>query len=203
MKVIKQKWEWIQKPIAPLELIEIAGRTCYKSEKKITPDSSEKFVRALIKNGHESVIEHASASVKFVTNRGVTHELVRHRLCSFSQESTRYVRYGGEIEFISPVWFSVAADNLAAQDIWKSAMNNAEKNYLKLLKYGWRPEQAREVLPNSLKAEIIVTANLREWRHVFKLRVSKAAHPQIKELLNSCLMGFQKTIPVLFDGIGL
>jgi len=200
MKVIDQKWEWAQKPIMPLETIEMAGRTCYKSEDKIAPKSAEKFAKMILKNGHHSVLEHVNASVKFTTNRGVTHELVRHRLCAFSQESTRYVRYD-KMEFIKPVWWVAAADNIAAQFEWRMAMEAAERSYIKLLKHGWRPEQAREVLPNSLKTEIVMTANLREWRDVFRLRTSNAAHPQMRELMRSCLAGFQQAIPVLFDDV--
>ncbi len=203
MKIIDQSWEWSQKPIMPLETIEMAGRTCYKSEDRITQESAEKFTRMIVKRGHESVIEHASASIRFITNRGVTHELVRHRLCAFSQESTRYVNYGGsDIQFIRPVWMDKGTDTAKnytpAELNWIMAMEKAEGAYKTLLKQGWRPEQAREVLPNSLKTEIVVTANLREWRHIFKLRTSKAAHPQIRTLMSDCLNGFRQGIPVLF-----
>lgn len=209
MKIIEQSWQWAQKPIMPLETIEMAGRTCYKSEDQITKESAEKFVRMIIKRGHESVIEHVSASVRFITNRGVTHELVRHRLCAFSQESTRYVNYGGDdIEFIRPVWMEASDQEQAAwQDygtpefIWFLSMGESETRYKTLLESGWRPEQAREVLPNSLKTEIVVTANLREWRHILKLRTSNAAHPQIRALMRDCLGGFQEVVPVIFDDI--
>ena len=200
MKIIKQSWKWMQLPTLPLEVIEECGRTCYKSEDKITNESAAKFVNSLLKSGHESVIEHVNASVKFITNRGVTHELVRHRLCAFSQESTRYVKYDGDMEFIKPVWWETSDE--APKFEWERAMKNAEEAYLNLLRQGWRPEQAREVLPNSLKTEIVVSANMREWRHIFKLRTSKAAHPQIRELMKSCLKGFQAVIPILFDDIG-
>jgi thymidylate synthase (FAD) len=204
MKVINQSWEWIQRPRLPLELIELAGRTCYKSEDKITPESSRGFVKRLLESGHHSVIEHASASIKFITDRGVTHELVRHRLASYSQESTRYCNYGGDdIQFIKPVWLSktLSHDNEDAMHTWLCIMQETETAYKVLIKKGWRPEQARSVLPNSLKTEIIMTANLREWMHVFKLRCSKAAHPQIRELMLSCLAGFQAEIPILFDNL--
>ena len=212
MKIVEQKWEWAQKPIMPLETIEMAGRTCYKSEGKITPESAEKFVRMIIKRGHESVIEHLSASVRFITNRGVTHELVRHRLCAFSQESTRYVNYSSdEIEYIRPVWLvdlalgaygvSDAKKLPSPANYWVLSMLESERAYYNMISHGWRPEQAREVLPNSLKTEIVTTANLREWRHIFKLRTSNAAHPQMRDLMRSCLAGFQDAIPVLFDDI--
>ena len=197
MKIVDQCWEWLQKPCKPLELIERAGRTCYKSEDKISQGSALKFVQMLKNSGHESVIEHAVASVRFVTNRGVTHELVRHRLASFSQESTRYVNYYMDMEFIKPVWWD---DSTAkAKRMFKNSCLLCERNYLSLLSYGWRPEQAREVLPNSLKTEIVMTANLREWMHVFNLRCSKKAHPQMRELMISCREGFRKEIPILFD----
>jgi thymidylate synthase (FAD) len=195
MKIVEQSWKWLQKPRLLLEVIEEAGRTCYKSESQITEDSSRKFVESLIKRGHESVIEHVSASVRFITNRGVTHELVRHRLCSFSQESTRYVKYDGDMEFIKPVWFNLV------NSTWADAMRGAEQYYKSLLDLGWRPEQAREVLPNSLKTEIVVTANLREWKHIFNLRCAKAAHPQIRALMISCRRGFRESIPIIFDEV--
>ena len=211
MKIIEQFWIWADKPINPLKKIEIYGRTCYKSEDKITDESAEKFVEMIIKNGHHSVLEHVSASVRFITNRGVTHELVRHRLCAFSQESTRYVNYGGkEMEFILPVWWggtslykseSPFSDRNMAQQLWLNSIAGAEKDYNHLISLGWNPGQAREVLPNSLKTEIVLTANLREWRHIFKLRTSKAAHPQMRALMIDCLTGFKEEMPAIFNDI--
>ncbi|MCD6353639.1 MAG: FAD-dependent thymidylate synthase [Proteobacteria bacterium] len=200
MKVIDQSWEWVQKPVAPLEIIEKAGRTCYKSEGKTGPGSAEKFAKMVVKQGHETVIEHAVVSVRFITNRGVTHELVRHRLSSFSQESTRYVRYKGGMEFIKPVWWNGWTEE--ERDAWEDTMRRAEATYKFLLEHGSRPEQAREVLPNSLKTEIVMTANLREWRNVFNLRCDRSAHPQIRFLMLDCLKGFTKEIPVIFDDLG-
>lgn len=215
MIIIEQSWEWIRKPVLPLELIELAGRTCYKSEDKITEDSAAKFVKRILDSGHHSVIEHAVATVKFITDRGVTHELVRHRLASYSQESTRYCNYGGgDIQFIKPVWGTyIPTGKFDLYDAektfmesssarWMRAMAEAEIYYKDLMELDdWRPEQARSVLPNSLKTEIIVTANLREWLHIFKLRCSKAAHPQIRELMLSCLEGFKAEVPVLYDNL--
>jgi len=201
MKIIDQSWEWVILPILPLETIEFAGRTCYKSECKITPDSAEKFVKMLIKRGHESVLEHVSASVRFVTNRGVSHELVRHRIASYSQESTRYVDHKTKMEFIRPVWWNDSGEQ--AQTAFEHALEDSEERYHSLRKHGWHPEQAREVLPNALKTEIVVTANLREWRHIFKLRTSSKAHPQMRSLMLSCLDGFKKEIPVIFDDINV
>ncbi len=199
MKIETQYWEWIRKPEEALSLIETAGRTCYKSEDKITQGSAERFADMLIRRGHESVIEHATATVRFFTNRGVTHELVRHRLASYSQESTRYVRYTGEMIFIKPAWWDDWPQT--AKDAWIHAMQTAEYAYLTLLQEYHPPEQARDVLPQSLKAEIIVTANLREWRHIFRLRTSPAAHPQIRALMWDCLRGFADTVPILFEDL--
>jgi len=200
MQIINQSWNWLQKPTNPLETIEKAGRTCYKSEGRITQGSAEKFAKHIVELGHETVIEHASASVRFVTNRGVTHELVRHRLCSFCQESTRYVKYH-DIEFIKPVWWNDANYSEKQRQIWQQAMLNAEQAYRAAIEAGDKPEQAREVLPNSLKTEIIVTANLREWRHIFAARCTKYAHPQIRELMLDCLQGFAKEVPIIFDDL--
>lgn len=199
MEIVEQNWKWVQKPVDVLVTIEKAGRTCYKSEDKISAGTAEEFARRILKSGHESVIEHVSASVRFVTNRGVAHELVRHRLCSFSQESTRYVRYTGDMQFIKPVWWDEWGAE--AQAAWTSAMGATEQAYLALIEMGSKAQQAREVLPNSLKAEIVVTANMREWRHIFRLRCSTAAHPQMRHLMLSCLEGFQREIPVLFDNL--
>lgn len=201
MKIIDQSWQWLQKPTNPLELIERAGRTCYKSEHRMAPGSAEKFVKMLVELGHEAVIEHVHASVLFITNRGVTHELVRHRMASYAQESTRYVRYNGEMEFIKPIWWNDATYSQEQKDHWFQAMQLSEDLYLKALELGDKPEQARELLPHSLKTEIVVTANLREWRHIFKLRCSNKAHPQIRMLMLDCLKGFAQEIPVVFDDL--
>lgn len=183
------------------KMIELAGRTCYKSEDAITEDSSVKFVEMIMKRGHESVLEHASASVRFVCDRGVTHELVRHRLCAFSQESTRYCNYGkekfgGEISVIEP-------PELTEQQfmMWQETMFQIEEVYLKMISQGVSPQIARSVLPNCLKTEIVTTANLREWRHIFKLRRSMAAHPQIKEVMNIAFDLLYKECPTVFKDL--
>lgn len=166
-------------------LIERAGRTCYKSDAKITSESAGLFIRMIIKKGHESVIEHASATLRFVCDRGVTHELVRHRLASFSQESTRYCnyseeKYGGEISVICPPSLEPGTDE---HFHWHRACEAAERAYIAMLSGKISPQIARSVLPICLKTEIVVTANLREWRHIFKLRTAPAAHPQIRSLM--------------------
>jgi thymidylate synthase (FAD) len=177
-----------------LTQVERAGRTCYKSEPQGDPSA---FVRKLAKMGHHSVLEHAHFSIRFVTDRGVTHELVRHRLAAYSQESTRYCDYSGEMEFIRPVWCDLQTGSVMDK-YWELTMQDAEKSYHHLRQRGWSPQQARAVLPNSLKTEIVMTANLREWRHVLALRASKAAHPQIRELMIPLLKELQGLLPELF-----
>ncbi|MGE4552989.1 MAG: FAD-dependent thymidylate synthase [Desulfovibrionaceae bacterium] len=199
-----------------IERIELAGRTCYKSEDKITDGSAQSFARMLIKRGHEAMLEHASATVKFITNRGVTHELVRHRVASFGQESTRFVNYGGDdIAFIRPVWCSESVVGIYGEgDFWPGedeatdefvrSCLSAETFYKAMLGYGWQPQQAREVLPNSLKTEIVVTANFREWRHIFKLRavgVTGKPHPQMQALMLPVLREFAERCPAVFGDI--
>lgn len=186
-----------------LKYIEKIGRVCYKSEDKITSESSNNFIKSIVKNGHESVIEHRSISVKIICDRGVTHEIVRHRIASYSQESTRYCNYssnkfGNELTLIRPYFWS---EDCEAYSIWKQTMQEIENNYNKLIKLGVKPEEARSILPNSLKTEIVVTMNLREWRHFFKLRTSKRAHPQMREVAIPILEGFKKLIPIIFDDI--
>ena len=186
-----------------LSRIEEAGRTCYKSEEKITPESSAGFVKQIIKSGHHSVIEHISVTVRFICDRGVSHELVRHRLASYSQESTRYANYSkdkfsNKITVIKPVFWSEDTEEYSQ---WLKAMRSAENIYMELISAGARPEQARSVLPNSLKTEVVMTCNLREWIHVLNLRCSKAAHPQIREIMLPLLAEFHEKIPVVFDGL--
>lgn len=185
---------------AILKKIEAAGRTCYKSEDKTTAGSAEKFVKGLIKSGHHSVIEHHNVTARIVTNRGVTHEIVRHRLAAYSQESTRYCNYGGDhVQYITPVWWNHLS--MTQQAMFVGLCSMAEDAYKELLNLGWSPQQAREVLPNALKTEIVVTTNLREWRHIFKLRCSQASHPQMVALMLSGLTQMHDIIPVVFDDI--
>ena len=178
-----------------LRLIELAGRTCYKSEDKITEDSNIDFAKMILKLGHESVIEHVSATIKFVCDRGVTHEIVRHRLASYSQESTRYCNYGKlGINFIVPCDFELDEDDL-------ELLKSIETHYNKCLEKGRKPQQARYFLPNGLKTEIVMTCNLREWAHFFTLRTSKAAHPQMVEVATIALEEMKKRIPIIFDSL--
>jgi thymidylate synthase (FAD) len=198
---------------SPLCLIEKAGRTCYKSGDIVTNETSKEFTRMILKRGHESVIEHSAMTVKFICDRGVSHEIVRHRLCAFSQESTRYCNYKGEVTFVIPPWCEWLPgeykDYPHINDVcisecgieWFKLIQASELCYIHLLENGWSPQQAHSVLPNSLKTEIIVTANLREWRHIFRLRCQKAAHPQMREVMIPLLEECKKTIPVIFDDI--
>ena len=178
-----------------LRRIERAGRTCYKSTDNMTDASAARFVSMLLKRGHESVIEHESASVLIVCDRGVSHVIVRHRIASYSQESTRYVNYGGtDIAFIKPPgMFREAAG------AWESAMTFAERAYHVMLQNGASPQIARSVLPNSLKTELVMTANMREWRHFLRLRTAPAAHPQMREVALMIARELSARVPVLFD----
>lgn len=205
MKIISPSFEIIGNvnPIEILKNLESYGRTCYKSEGKITEDSADPFLRRILKSGHESVIEHEKITVKIICDRGVTHEIVRHRIASYSQESTRYCNYskdkfGNELTFIKPLFW---AENSPEFEIWKSQMQEIESAYLKLIQLGAAPEQARSILPNSLKTEIVVTMNLREWRHFFKLRTSKHAHPQMREISIPLLRTMRDLLPPIFDDI--
>ena len=184
-----------------LRRLERAGRTCYKSEERVSPDSAPRFLSMLLARGHESVLEHEKVTLRIICDRGVTHEIVRHRIGSYSQESTRYCnyageRFGSEITCIRPVFWPEGDARLA---LWRQSMREAEAAYFALLEAGAKPEEARAVLPNSLKTEIVVTYNLREWRHFLRLRLSPAAHPQIREVAAEIQRILRENIPVVFD----
>lgn len=207
MKIIEPSFRWLDGKLpdghAILANIATAGRVCYQSE--ATTDNKT-FVRNLIKRGHESVLEHAIISVRIICDRGVSHELVRHRIASYSQESTRYCNYskdkfGNELTFIRPPWVDLNAYYPSASQAWAYTMLEIEAQYMNLLERGWTPEQARTILPNSLKTEIVVTMNLREWRHFFRLRCAPAAHPQMRQIANMMLKGFQNAVTVVFDDL--
>ena len=207
MKIIKAGYEILTEMsdggISELQHIEKIGRVCYKSEDKITEDgeSAKKFVKMIIERGHEAMIEHSSLSVKFIVDRGVSHELVRHRIASFAQESTRYCNYSKDkfdngVTFIKPLFF----DDTKYQR-WLAAMADAESAYLDLLNSGATPQEARSVLPNSTKTEITITANYREWRNLFKLRTANAEHPQMREATIPLLKELKEKLPIIFDDI--
>lgn len=205
MKIIPASYEIIT-PLDGAEIlrkIELVGRVCYKSEDKIADGSAERFVRSIIERGHESVLEHVSISVRFIVDRGVSHELVRHRIASYSQSSTRYCNYsqdkfGNEITVIEPTALNL---NGNAYMHWEWACKCAEKAYFQILAMGATPQEARSVLPNSLKTEVVMTADLREWRHILRLRTDKAAHPQMREIMVPLLVELKALVPVIFDDI--
>lgn len=210
MKIVEPKYEILtdisKSGVKELQQIERVARVCYKSEDKIVPDgsSAKKLVGFLVKQGHEAMLEHSQLSVLFTCDRGVANELTRHRIASFAQESTRYCNYskdkfGSEIQVIMPTFIKNADE--PTRIAWTESMYAIEKQYMQLLEHGFRPEQARCVLPLCLKTEIVVTANLREWRNIFKLRTPVAAHPQMRELMCPLLKELQKKIPVIFDDI--
>lgn len=190
-----------------LKDLEKAGRTCYKSEDKISESSAKAFIKKIIESGHETILEHEKVTVRVICDRGVTHEIVRHRLFGYSQESTRYCNYGsgkfgGEITVIEPCfWDSKNEADRFKCAVWEEAMRDAEQAYLRLISLGATAQEARSVLPNSLKTEIVMTANLREWRHFFGLRCSPQAHPQMREIALPMLRAFKNKIPVVFDDI--
>lgn len=192
---------------AMLQRIEKAGRTCYKSEDKITEDSCYKFIQMVINNGHHSVLEHEKFTARFICDRGVSHEIVRHRLAAYSQESTRYCNYskdkfGESITVVDPFFFEGSGIIQDRRQEWKMSCLAAERAYFNLLKLGASPQEARSVLPNSLKTEIVVTYDLREWRHFFSLRAAKPAHPQMKQLAIPLLAYMKEKFEPIFDGIG-
>lgn len=226
MKIIKQSVELLSVTPNALELIEKAGRTCYKSESKISKTSSEKFIQRIIKSGHESVLEHASATFRIITDRGISHEIVRHRIASYSQESTRYVKYD-ECCFILPLdfynenWKEVIGNDFPVtihkkDEIhihldyptlrWMFMCIEAERTYQYFLNSGLKKELARSIFPTCLKTEIVMTTNFRDWRHFIKLRANKAAHPQIREIAGMIInkfigMGYGIIIEDLLDNL--
>jgi thymidylate synthase (FAD) len=185
--------------------LERCARTCYKSEGYITPGSAPGFISNLIRmKKHESIIEHASATVRFICDRGVTHEIVRHRLAAYSQESTRYCNYtndkfDNEITVIRPLFFEEGSEDW---NDWYAACKEAEARYMKLISRGRTPQEARSVLPNSLKTELVMTCNMREWRHVFSLRTSSRAHPQMTQVMRPLLAEFKTHLEPLFGDLG-
>ena len=206
MKIVKPSYNirLTSDPKDMMKNIESAGRICYKSENKITDDSYVDFIKGLIERGHESVLEHSSITVSIVCDRGVSHELVRHRLASFSQESTRYCNYsndkfGNEITVIDPCYWE--DKECPGYLHWRAACESAEHFYFKILHSGGTAQEARAVLPNSLKTEIFITANFREWRHILKLRRDLAAHPQMREIMIPLGDELKELFPPIFSDI--
>lgn len=221
MNIVKAGYE-ILTPISEggieeLKHIEQVARTCYKSEDKITPDgeSAKKMVKNLVSAGHEAMLEHSTLCVKFTVDRGISHEIVRHRIASYAQESTRYCNYTKDkfsnqisvIDIGEGMRGDPKMDDLDSitigkiASVWSRAMLDAENAYNKLIKLGASPQMARSVLPTSTKTEVVMTANYREWRNFFKLRTSRAAHPQIREVAIPLLNELKQKLPIIFDDI--
>lgn len=205
MKIIKSsiEVEWLETGEQILKRIEKKGRTAYKSHDKITDSSAKAFVEKIMRSGHHSVIEHIVVGVKVICDRGVSHEIVRHRIGSYTQESTRYCnysddRFGGQLTFIMPSW---TTDDTFLYGRWKFAMQMAEETYLHMIKNHAMPQEARSVLPNSLKTEIEITYNLREWLHFLNLRTAKDAHPDMQVVAKMILAEFKNHIPVIFEDV--
>ena len=205
MKIIKPSFEILTALDSReiLKTIERIGRVCYKSEDRINEESAGRFIRNLLSRGHESVIEHVSVTAKVICDRGVSHEIVRHRIASYSQESTRYCNYslgkfGNELTVIRPCFWEESDE---CYQIWRKSMEEAERVYLDLISRGASPQEARSVLPNSLKTELVMTMNLREWRHFFRLRADEHAHPQMQEIAFMMLEEFHRRLPVLFEDL--
>lgn len=216
VKIIEQSFEILTdlEGLRILKQIEKAARTCYKSEDEITEDgsSAKKLITILVKRGHTAMIEHGGLiSVKIICNRGLTHELVRHRLASYAQESSRYVKYKGGIVVILPLSFKESYEvykhgyETTETDYgfltWLESMKQSERAYLRLIELGYKPQIARGVLPIDVKTEIIVSANPTEWRHIFKMRTANDAHPQIRAIMRDVLDIFKEKIPIVFDDI--
>lgn len=211
--VIQSSYEILSFPENVLENIELAARTCYKSEGSVCEGSAERLVNHLIGRGHHAMLEFGGdIVVKFIANRGFTHEIVRHRICSFAQESTRYCNYskwkfGGSVTFCDPTaMLEMKTASAESRARWKSMLLSSwarsEQDYLDLVVEGCPAEVAREVLPIGTKAEIVVKGNVREWRHILRLRSSKRVHPRMRELMVPLLADFRKLMPVVFDDLG-
>lgn len=216
MKIIEPSFEVISAPAYEdvCRILEICIRNAYKSEEKIGLGTGEKLIRNILSKKptpHESCIEHLGMSIRFICDRGVSHELVRHRLLSLTQESTRYCNYskekfGKEITFVTPAWYKDENEKSGSLSqkcfVWELACERSEEDYFKMLDVGFSPQEARAALNNSTKTDVIATANFREWRHVFNLRTFRAAHPDMRMLMRPVLKWAKETYPVLFEGIG-
>jgi thymidylate synthase (FAD) len=205
VRIVQQSFKVLYFPDGATKMIEVAGRTCYKSEDHITDESADGFTNMLLARGHEAMIEFGGDPVvHLVCNRGLSHELVRHRLASYAQESTRYCNYsktkfGGEIRVVNAQpWLSTNG----ARDHWLASMQRAEDDYFGMLGRGEPAQLARGVLPIDLKTEVVTKMNIRQWRYLFSLRAAKAAHPQMRALAGEILVDFRKRAPVLFNNIG-
>lgn len=182
--------------------LERACRTCYRSEDLITEDSYRKLLMNCINKGHESILEHEKITVRMICDVGVYKDLTRHRFASFSIESTRYCNYGkdkfnNEIKFIRPVF----ADEIDKFNIWEDTMHTIENAYMKMVAAGYKPDEMRMILPHSTAAEVTMTANIREWKHILDLRTKKMTHPAVRQLMIPLLLNFKKNMPEIFGDI--
>lgn len=207
MKVVKPDWRIVAlteaDPTRLMKHLEAMGRICYQSEDAITDISYDQFLRGIIKRGHEAVLEHASVTAVVICDRGISHEIVRHRIAAYCQESTRYCNYskgkfGNEITVVEPPFWD---PNGPEYQVWHDACTQTEAAYFELMDMGCTPQEARDVLPNSLKTQLAITMDIREWRHFFRLRCGKGAHPQMIELACKGLIEFYDYFPCLFEDI--
>ena len=214
MNIVQPSFQIMKYDKQALSFLEKIGRICYKSEDKIKKGSAEKFIENIIHRDHTAMVEHSSITVKFIHNRGFSHELVRHRLSSFAQESTRYVdynkdKYKKELTFIAPYWEKgeflkkeqMQANILHAYDLWYGTMWEIEKTYKEMKDLGTDTDAVRGILPNDIKTEIVITANFREWRKILSLRTAKVAHPDMRRVMIPLLQELKKNIPVIFNDI--
>ena len=182
--------------------LERACRTCYRSEDLITEESYKTLLKNCINRGHESILEHEKITIRMTCDVGVYKDLTRHRFASFSIESTRYCNYGkdkfdNEINFIRPLF----ADELDKFNIWKDTMQTIEDAYMKMVAAGYKPDEMRMILPHSVAAEVTMTANIREWKHILDLRTKKMAHPAVQQVMIPLLLNFKKNMPEIFGDI--
>jgi len=207
MKVIKPSIE-ILTPfdfmVEQLKIIELAGRNCYKSEDKICEGSYNKMIGMLRTLKHESVMEHASITVRMIGSRAMSHQLVRHRIAAYSQESQRYCNYGkgkfgSQITFIEPIGFDSWSET--ARLNFTKGLESSEQFYLQSIQDGVKAEDARGLLPNQVKTEVVVTMNLRSWRHFLKLRCDKHSQSEIRFLAKEILKAFHMEMPIVFKDL--
>lgn len=207
MKIIEPSVEIMQEIDGDkiLKHLELCARNCYKSEGNITEDTSSaiKMINKLIELDHTAMLEHYNVTVRFICDVGVYKDITRHRHASFAIESTRYCNYskdkfGNEISFIKPCNIEEGSE---LWNEWSNQMKDVETTYIKMAELGAKPDQLRMILPHSTAASVVMTANMREWRYILKLRCSKAAHPSVREVMLMLLNEFHSKIPVLFDDI--
>ena len=186
-----------------MQRIERACRTCYRSEEMITEDSYKTLLKNCLNRGHESILEHEKVSIRMICDLGVYKDITRHRLASFSIESTRYCNYGkdkfgSELKIMKPCNIEEGTE---MYEDWKNTMLCIEKNYIKMSQEGAKPDQLRMLLPHSIAAEVNMTCNIREWKHVLSLRCTNHAHPSIRQVLIPLLLKFKQDMPEIFEKV--